>query len=955
MGTSPVIPPLPPGFVLENQMPPIPPGFVLEGQQPAAPQPQTAQQPPAPPQPSLGRTAGLGARALGRGLGADVLGMSGDIREANDFFGRNAANAGIWLGNKVLGGVEGVLNAAGAGADLPEIPQVPEGAISDILKYLPLMGGPTSDEVANVAETAGNQVGIDLPVPETSGEKLFSNIVRYGSNAALGSTGMARGAAIAGREAPALLRPYVDNAGRMLAGDTASGVGAGTALQALDEYTGEDFSQSPTVRFLTSMLGAAAGGHAMNLTTSPVTTSKSIYDKFAPDPVAPPDPITGARPTIQQVQDAAQFVQPKATDLQAATSNLRRNLGEQQAFDPNAPLPTTAQMTDDVGLQMHEKGMRNTDLAPAIAARDKRVADYNSQTVKSLSPNSPEADLPLPGQAAAGEMQRLTQMLENMVRGAQDNLTGAQTAEVDLAGPYTALTGQSDDASIALDKLITEGSIYPLTEEKTRLYKGLDPNGEIGVDAAPLRAAVDAIQREIDSSSLGPSLAGQQTPQGALSDIRMTDPELGGNDMLTLKKLIGSRPLLSDAQNAAHLAGNMGLKDSIGKLKSTMSEAVAPYTGELKDFYEGPYKTYMEGEAKNFRKEVNFDRKNGRTKTPPTKTAPRFLKSGAGGKELAAEFNRMGAITPDPVAFKKEVRRYVLSKSNLVTSDGRINAAALEEFAKQNQGVLSENPEVAAEIGNLVQEAKSRAGETGAAKQVTREAENFARRGQSDIDRSVFAKAAGQDVGTAVDAMLKGNIRQNTDNMLRVTANDPRARAALKTGLTEHLLDTVGGSSKAGVSETETAISLHKAVRAFKKYEPALERIYSKKEMEALRWVQKRLELSSKRSISAVAGSPTIENATLLSKALRPVEIFLRIKLGAIGGGSEMRKLKLFNEQLPDTMLGANRLVARMVLEPEMALRLMTVPLNDKTLPQWSQWLRGINASAEAGRAQGRR
>ena len=41
---------------------------------------------------SPARTAGLTARAVGRGVGADMLGMFGDAREANDYFGTKAVN-----------------------------------------------------------------------------------------------------------------------------------------------------------------------------------------------------------------------------------------------------------------------------------------------------------------------------------------------------------------------------------------------------------------------------------------------------------------------------------------------------------------------------------------------------------------------------------------------------------------------------------------------------------------------------------------------------------------------------------------------------------------------------------------------------------------------------------------------------------------------------------------------
>lgn len=914
-----------------------------------APTPPVAQPQPAPPERTFAEGLARGSQVSGQGLAralADLYGMGPD------------------MANLIINGLSGTVNVAGNAAEAlgaPEIPDIPRVAIP---------GG--SDQIADIVSRHAAEVGIPTLAPEemTGTERLFSNINRFGGQALASGTGIAKaGGKMVAEETgaladdiPTIVRGFVEpytkgNAGTVIAGDTIGGAGAGAGLHALDENAPDSWKQNPIIRMLVALGGGVSGTTAANVVTSPKRVAQSIAENILPEPGIARDPESGTLPTMRDAQEAARFQQRQASNPQLAAQNIAEN--QQAVQQMGGPTPTSAMMSDDVGLRRQERGFRAIEGKP-FEDLDVRNRNAASTDLQMLRPEG--ADPMLPGVMAEEEIARLLEQADAVVNAAQTNSDQAVRAEQELADIYSQFAGMQGPASEALDKAIVGDTLKPMQAEKNRLYGAIDPDASTYVPALEIQRAIDEMQSA--AAPLGPNMQSQILPEGLISDLQamMTTAD---TDIPTMpfRSMNLTRPAMSEQISGARKAGQYQKADNIKALKGTINTATEDLAktggaaGERAKAAEDYYTTefapkFNQGEGGRFRRDINADDKY-RSNTPPTKTASRFLTAGAGGKEKAADLQRILKDSPSEAAGKKAARDYVMADLSKVVVNGKVSETRLQQWMNQNEGMLSQLPEVGKEVNALLNDVRSRSTRANIMKAELEKAGKAKKQTEKDVNDSAFSLLAGANPDVAVKDILNSrNPAAAVDEIMALVKNDPAAKKGFEAAVADHLIDKVTTTDVTGISGDSLTVSLAKTAKTFKQHEAVLEKVFGDK-VQHLRQVQKRLELLSKRGGSATTGSPTIENANLVSKAMGTAEILIRLKFGALRGGSEMRKIKLLTDKLPNIHNGANRLIWRAQFDPEVAKYLLTKPLTPENLPEWSAWLRRTLAAAEGGRAVG--
>jgi len=862
-----------------------------------------------PPATGFAQGVKVGAQGVGKGM-ADIIGAPGDLLDG-------AINA-------VSGGYNAFVRPAAGmvGADLPEAPRAD------------LFGG--SDEWSGLASQIAEMVGYDTLDPETEmtpQQRLGYSVNRYGGQAAMGAAGLTKAAA--GKtmaEAPAIMQPYLQNAPRAFAGDVGGGVGTGAAMQATDEYAPESVSQNPLARALVAIAGGVAGSSVPTAIASPMTAATAVADRVLPSSSALKDPISGSTPTRKTANDAAAFMQSKVTDPGMAEAELADLI--RFSKEAGGPMPT-AGMSGDAGLRLLEKKAALTDPQPFVERYEgtRRAAFNDASRLQ-----NEQADKMLPKTKAVATIDEKLGQGRSTVTAAEGGAEQAAAAEKALADIYRAYAGGASDASIALDKAIVDETMRPMQGYKNELFDQIDPNAETYVPAEELMTAMRAIEER--AKTLPESMRGEIVPQALMADLkRMTSaPEDLNVPMMPFKTMTGMRPILSAKEQQARMAGQFPMADSIKSLKKATgnaAEQLAATGGEAGtrakdavDFYKNEFApVFGQGEGKKLRDDVNRD-DLARTRTPPSKTASRFLN---GGPEAAADLQRIIKETPDPKAAQQSARSYVLDSlsKSVIGADGKISETGLQRWVNQRKGMLDQMPELSAEVDGLLKDVRSGSAKSSAMKTELEKARGALKQTEEEVNRSALSLYVGRDPDKAAAAMLSsGDPVAAIKEVKAAMQGDKAAEEGLKAAFADNLVDSI---STAKVED----LSFPALVKAMRKNEAALKEVFGE-DVTYLQQARRRLEMLNSKDIQAVAGSGTIENRNLLTPFKKPYEIVSRMLYGALTGGSMTRKFNLMAEQLPDSSEAANELVKRALLDPRVAKHLLGMPVKEVGTPRWN-------------------
>lgn len=922
------------------------------GARPAQTQPDT----------SFGRGLALGTQDVGKGL-ANVAGAPNDIA--------TLILNGLAGGANVTGdAIETLASWAGRDFEIPDIP-----------RFRSVVGG---EQIADYASQATEALGgrVFDESERTPRQKLLGNLVDFGTQASAGGAGLTKAAAVKsapvieqgasslGRMLAELIPNYITNPykaapGRMLVTDTAGGVGSGAALSAADEYLPEPIAKNPFVRFVASLLGGGAGASAIELGAKLPTQGIGAITEQFPAPAVFQDPNAVMPVSKRTANQAIDFVHQNATNPKSALGQLLEQLNFYA--DAGGAMPTTGLMTDDTGLQLLDRKMRDQYPKPFIE-RDKAVRDSAFRDVENLRPD--DADPYKPRQVSEQEIAARTGAANEVVRRAKGDLETAQKAETELGDTYAQPPMNREEASTALDKALIQDIGIPMRARKGDLYKSIDPNGTEMLPTDDLVAL--AKQLESVGRSYPPSTRSRMAPEGLIWDIKAYEPKIdpktgeniGGPGRVSFKNLNEWRKPLSEMENEARRAGQFGIADGIAKIRRTIGEEgealaasgspAGERASEANRFYKEDYRPFREGPVGDLMREVARDPL--RDRTPASATANRLVVKGPGAPEAGRNVNEaISRGSPEAQGAAREaIKNYFLADLRNVVRDGKVSETRLAAWIKNNESTLAAYPGFKKEVTDLLDDVRGRGARTSNLKAELEIAEAAKVATEKDLAKSGFAIFAGREPEKAVAALFAADDPVSAVKQLRSKfAGNKEADAGLRAMVADHIIDQVQTTGKAGVTGDASPLSLAKIESVFRRNERLLKEVFGS-DIQYLNQARRRLEALSRRANQATPGSSTVERTGVDRAAqllLKPAEIIAKLAFGQLQGGGYTRSARLLAEQMPDSTSAARQLIFRMSFDPELAKHILSATPKAVTTPRWNKKLNRLMGWAELSRS----
>ena len=268
--------------------------------------------------------------------------------------------------------------------------------------------------------------------------------------------------------------------------------------------------------------------------------------------------------------------------------------------------------------------------------------------------------------------------------------------------------------------------------------------------------------------------------------------------------------------------------------------------------------------------------------------------------------------------------------------------------------MLSQIPAIDKEVRGLLSEVTNRSAKTGAMKLELERASAGLKRTEKEIDQSALSLLIDADPRHAAASVMRSSDPVAAATELQATfKGNKAAERGWRAAVADHLIESLGTSSKAGIADDIDAVSLDKLATYFRKNEGALKVVFGD-DMKYLQQARRRLELLSNKAVQAARAGSEVPKSGLVTMLKKPLDVVLRLTYGALEGGSRMRKYNVLAEQLPDTTAAANELVKRAMFDPEVAKHLLNRPVAEIATPAWNKKLNRLMGWAEAGRASGR-
>jgi hypothetical protein len=861
-------------------------------------------------------------------------------------------------------------------------------------KFSRLLGGPSidmrakmpSDIIADTASKAAGAFGYDVMDPEamSSREKLAYNVNRFGGQAAAGAgglakAGIARGAELA-KSAPNMfddfLRPYFTNPVKTAAGDAVAGAGAGAGLTA-SQMLPEDVRSmgGGTVGVGTDLLamlaGGVGGGTAAEIATrAPVSVVRNFKGSMN-SKEAGFDPETLLPTTNRAVDKAARFVQSQAIDPEAAAQNIGRRSAE--FSQEGLPVPTSGIISGDTGVEMLERGsrvnnstgtiIRSPDASPEVkkqysfGERDNALRDSAVQQVDSIrGDGNPEAFVQRAEQVGDAQVEA-AQRKADQAAGKQRSVEIAQEAP---ANDLQAFEGQGKRASRNIDTTYRDTRQRELARSR-RLYQ--DPelvNAQVGVD--PMVQVSDEL-RTLDTAAapLDPTVRKYvdrfRRPEVDEETGVVLRPGFEEGQQFTMREANAVRAEIE--RDIQQNLDNGETVRQLRRLKNTVSAYVDDLAADGNDAAQAAVSNYTERVRPNFREGAG-GRMNDRmvadpngTKVRPSDTAGEFLTRPEDAADLMRISRLRGPGAEQQTAGDARTWLFDQLAQRGVVKDGAIDPEKLTRWRNRNNDLLGEVPGLRQEVDGMLRDARRGADLNTRYGAELKAAETKVSETRRDVDKGPLGMVAEKAPDKAVAAVFSsGNpesaMKELAKRMGGGTKNLPATEPmkGLKAAVADHFEAKVSNINPSAVSDGSQTIGYTKLVKEFQKNERALAAVFSADEMNALRRAQKLLEPLGKLRGQATSGSITAENN---EAAWKTVEAATKLWFGMLKGGGIMRSMKLAASTLADDSTEqANRLVARMMFDPDLAKHLLTRKTAEVGSPGWNSTLQKIIRRTQA-------
>lgn len=890
----------------------------------------------------------LGVQGLGRAA-ADTAGMPVDLVSA--------------LLNGVSAVAQNVVNvpltlAGGEGIRTPRIENPVGGS-----EWLQGMG-------TRIAEG----LGVPMVEPQGTGETVAREVNRFGAGALAPAAGLARSGLAAGAQYAEGLGESAWRAARPYVADVTAGVGAGVGAGLTED------SESPTAKFLATLLGGVAGGGAFNVATAPREAAQWVDYAISDDPTvrpgSPVGPPNAREPapagTSRMVADEARkALQRDTVDPVAAAEEV--TTGAQRFRDAGMAVPTSGVLSNDEGLIALERRQRRSVAAPAFSRSDRAVAQSAADKVGALDPGADVNARDATGfvQRQVGAIRQQEQAKVDQARGAAEQ---AEQSERDLGAGLWRPAGTGDQASRDLDKAIVDETLRPAQQRMDGLRSEIDPDGtDMRPHFAP--AAVARIDRAAEIPGLSSGQTGARDILGNFDGLFEDKPILdaAGEPILDdagvpkTQRVVREvpvrdqqrlRPFLAEAIRREGEAGNVTKRKALSALKRALDKQVQDLADEgdttaaeyLRAHAEEFAPVWNEGEAGRLRKDVNADPT--RSKTPPTATAGRFLRTGPGSAEAAQSLRKILDSSKSREAGDYAAREYLSTRlAGVVDSNGKVNVVRLNKWLDAHDGALAQFPELRAEIRQLRRDVVNGREASTRMQRDLEAAVGRQKRTEQQIGDSALSVMLDSDPVVAVRRVFSSSDPERAMAQITATVDkDKVAGKAWRKAVSEYLQQTLTKTASETTADGSRNVSLAEVANLFTKHERVLAKVYTPEQMDNLRQAHLAVKTLSRRMITG--GGPGTSTAEDAARALDAAELGLTAQVGAFKAARALRSIKLVQKITPglDVEFRSRELLTRAMFDPELMATLLTTPTTQPGRVAWSRRIAALLATGEMAR-----
>lgn len=884
-----------------------------------------------------GRALQVGTQGVGAGL-ADVAGMPVDLTSS----ALNLGLSGYDLLSSFLGG---------------------EG--TDFRFENPIMG---SQWLKDVTATAAEGAGMDVLTPDEMSpwERRMSRMNELGTAAVVTGGGLGAAPRSGNSIIAGIQKPYAQSATPLI-GDAAAGAGAGAAENLYEEYTPEWIQDSPAGPILEAL--AATGGGVGGATAGTIAGSvgslgaKGLMAAGRGLRPTPPknqilDEITGQPFKRSDVDTAAQYVQGVASNPAAAAAEIGEKAATLGRAGPRESLPTTGLLSDDVGLAMFENAARQKRQVPFIE-RDQRVRTQARDIVDQSAPRGADARDFTDTAARAAKAQETPALRElERAAGRQEEIKTARRRDGSVVEQFR---GQKPEAAEAIDRAVVDETLRPMQEQSSRLYSEVDPGRAAMAGADDLLDAATRVRQ-----SLGDLNAPEKViPGGLLSRIEGLTPPDATPPQVAIGDIVDAIPEIATTMERARRAGNYQLADNLRALRGSMealiqreadagSEAAQRALAAKQNYTETVGAAFGGGpgnEARRFRQDFNLDRA-GRSTTPPSQTARRFLQPGK--PERAAALRNILDRSPNPEAGRAAVREYLLSdlaeSGALDRKAGALRPDSLRSWRDKWGSALDLEPGLRSEVDTWIARAQRGERLSGEAAAAVKAAD--AKLTDAQRAKGALALVLDKDPVNAVNAVFSSGDpeRAMKEIVSKIGRGGNRTQAidGLKAAVRDWLVERKTMGAVQNTTTGQNPVSFDQLDKLFKQHERTLAQVYKPEEMNSLRQAHAFLAPLKDKELGATTGSQTASR--LADKFWRTAEIGLKAKYGILKGGGILRTLRLWADTLPSNDEAVQQLIQQMWFDPDLAQHLLTRPTKDVGTPQWNARLNVLLGGAVGAR-----
>lgn len=819
MAAGALIPPPPPGFVLD-EVPPPPPGFALDG---AAPPVYGSYEAAAAANPLPEPYAKM--RDFAYASSEAPLRAAATPKPPPDRFGENVtgANKGIYgiLGAPV-DAIAGALRAV-ASVDTNRMPTQYAKPVIDLLKAIGLDKMPEPFGGSASIQRGAEAVGVPTVEPVDRQGRVTSRIAEeIASTLVPGGVALRAGAKAkaAGKVDPtSFVAPFANAPKREMVNQTALATAAGTGAAGATEALGD----SPGADIAGALFGSYAGSTAARAGGMAARAAKDVAEPRRIAREAVGTRLVDAMTDKRMDPDTGRIIS-------AGDTAFGQNLDASRKMEADVPglkLPA-GEATMDPGIQALEFQRRSSG---------PNVGEYQGQRTRNRQAVNTALDEISP-KAATDEATRKTLAERRDTAIATADKATTRRAEGLEDARANADPGMSRQAAGETIRSEITSSLSEARAAERDLWRSIDPEGKTEVDTRPLRDRAKAILADTprteapadtsptitDVAGKAPEPTGRAIDPDLMAEAEKTAPKALLRDKESFDEILSLKSRLSDEIRAERAAPAPN-RNRIRKLSMLLDETMNTLDASAKAMPENAAAKERLDAANKASRELNerFTRgtaaevtavdSRGAKKVEDSELAGRFFKAGPDGSvEALEDFER--AVGGRPAA-NKALRAYALDDAmRAAAPDGKVDTKKLEAWIAKHKDALDRYPGIRDDLGNVAAAQKSL--ERAARRK------DMLEKGLNDPKRSTIAKYLDrEDSRDSMDSILRSkNPRREMTNLVNTLKRDPDALEGAKRAFWDRMMEGTPTAPRSGIKATvedaaDTPVIKNAAFREF--------------------------------------------------------------------------------------------------------------------------------------------